>query len=78
MLELAKQTGGAVYSPIDEGEMNAAYNQISAELQQQYVLSYYPEDDAAMRGQFRSISLSIKGRPNLSVRTRNGYYVPKK
>ncbi len=78
MLEIARDTGGAVYSPVDESEMNSAYNQISAELSQQYVLSYYPDDEADKRGQFRSITLSIKGRPNLSVRTRNGYYVPKK
>jgi Ca-activated chloride channel family protein len=78
MLEIARATGGAVYSPVNESEMNAAYNQISAELSQQYILSYYPDDESDKRGQFRSITLSIHGRPNLSVRTRNGYYVPKK
>lgn len=78
MQDIARQTGGAVYSPVDENEMDAAYKQISAELAQQYILSYYPEDDGGRRGELRSISLTIKGRPNLTVRTRNGYYVPKK
>jgi len=78
MLEIARATGGAVYSPIDENEMNDAYKQISAELSQQYILSYYPDDEADKRGQFRSITLAIHGKPNYSVRTRNGYYVPKK
>jgi len=78
MIELAAQTGGAVHSPIDEDEVNEAFKEISAELAQQYMISYYPDDEADKRGEFRSISLAVKGRPNLSVRTRKGYYVPKK
>ena len=78
MQELATQTGGAVYSPIDEDEMNEAFKQISAELSQQYILSYYPDDPAEKRGEFRSISVAVKGKQNVSIRTRKGYYVPKK
>jgi len=77
MIEITQQTGGAVYSPIDEKEMNAAFDRISAELAQQYFLSYYPDESADKGGEFREISLSVKGK-NLSVRTRKGYYVPKK
>jgi Ca-activated chloride channel family protein len=77
MIEITQQTGGAVYSPIDENEMKAAFDQISAELTQQYILSYYPEDTAESSREFREISLSVKGK-SLSVRTRKGYYVPKK
>ena len=76
MREITAQTGGAVYSPIDEKELDQAFSQISAELSQQYVLSYYPENpDKA--GQFHDISLKIKDRENLNVRTRKGYYVLK-
>ena len=75
MQELALQTGGAVYSPIDEKELDQAFNQISAELSQAYVLSYYPENEK--RGEFRNISLKVKTRENLTVRTRKGYYLPK-
>lgn len=78
MIEIAQQTGGTVYSPIDENEMNAAFNRISAELSQQYILSYYPEETADKGGEFRSITLSVKNRADLTVRTRKGYYVPKK
>lgn len=78
MIEIAAQTGGSVYSPIDEREMNDAFDRISAELSQQYLLSYYPDDDVEKRGEFRTISLTIKGKQNLTVRTRKGYYVPKK
>lgn len=78
MQEITQQTGGAVYSPIDENEMNEAFKQISADLSQQYVLSYYPENTAEKRGEFRSIAVGVKGKQNMSVRTRKGYYVPKK
>lgn len=78
MLEITQQTGGAVYSPIDEDEMGAAFTQIAAELSQQYILSYYPEDDSKDKGAFREIELSVKGKPGYQVRTRKGYYVPKR
>lgn len=78
MQELAQQTGGSVYSPIDEKELDRAFAQISAELTQQYVLSYYPEDDAAKRGEFRTITLTVKDDPDLRIRTRKGYYVLKR
>ena len=78
MNEMTRQTGGSVHSPVDEREMDEAFRQISAELAQQYILSYYPEDDDDKRGQFREITLTLKNRPNAAVRTRKGYYVPKK
>ena len=78
MTEITTQTGGTVYSPIDERELDEAFRQISAELSQQYVLSYYPEDEAEKRGQFREIALTLKNRPGLTLRTRKGYVVPKR
>lgn len=78
MLEISRQTGGAVYSPIDERELDNAFRQISAELSQQYILSYYPEDESDKHGAFREIALAVKNRPNLTVRTRKGYYVPRR
>ena len=77
MQELTGQTGGAVYSPVDERELDSAFTQISSELAQQYILSYYPEDTSS-NGEFRQISLKVKSRQNLTVRTRKGYYVSKK
>jgi Ca-activated chloride channel family protein len=78
MTEITRQTGGSVHSPVDERELDDAFRQISSELSQQYILSYYPEDTALVPGQFREITLSLKNRPGLAVRTRKGYYVPKK
>ena len=74
MQEIAAQTGGTVYSPIDETELDRAFNQISAELSQQYILNYYPEEPTKSKD-FRTISLRIKKRENLTVRTRKGYYI---
>jgi Ca-activated chloride channel homolog len=74
MQDLGGQTGGAVYSPVDERELDMAFGQIAAELAQQYILSYYPEAEQA-NNQFRMIDLKIKGHPNMNIRTRKGYYV---
>ncbi len=74
MQELAIQTGGAVYSPIDEKELDQAFNRISAELTAQYVLNYYPED-SGKPNEFRNITLKVKRGDNLTVRTRKGYFV---
>lgn len=76
MQNLALQTGGAVYTPVDERELDEAFNQISAELSQQYVLGYYP-DNETKDGRFRTIDLNIKSQKNLTIRARKGYYVSK-
>ena len=78
MIEFADQTGGSVHSPVDERELDEAFRQIIAALSQQYILSYYPEKDSEARGAFREISLGVKDKLGLSVRTRKGYYVPKR
>ncbi len=76
MQNLATQTGGAVYRPINERELDEAFNQISAELSQQYILGYYPEEETK-DGRFRTIDLQIKSDKNLTIRARKGYYVSK-
>lgn len=78
MQEISSQTGGDVYSPLDERELNDAFARISAELADQYILSYYPDSDVDKGGEFRNISLAVKGRSNVNIRTRKGYYVPKR
>ena len=73
MRDLAAQTGGAVYSPIDEREMDRAFAQISAELSSQYILGYYP-DDEIRDGRFRKIGLTVKSTKSVTVRSRSGYF----
>ena len=73
-LELfSDRTGGAVYIPKSNAELDAAFAQISADLAQQYVLSYYPTDEGR-DGRYRVINLRVKTRPDLRVRARRGYY----
>ncbi len=74
--EFTSQTGGAVFVPKHTADLDVAFTQIAADLSQQYVLSYYPNDDKR-DGRFRTISLKIARRPNLRVRARKGYYPPK-
>ncbi|HEV2803152.1 MAG TPA: VWA domain-containing protein, partial [Pyrinomonadaceae bacterium] len=69
----ADRTGGAVYIPKTNSELDVAFAQISADLAQQYVLSYYPTDERN-DNRFRVINLRVKTRPNLRVRARRGYY----
>jgi Ca-activated chloride channel homolog len=76
MQEMTAQTGGAVYIPHGTADLDTAFAQISADLAQQYVLSYYPSDDPR-DGRFRVISLRVATRPNVRVRARKGYYAPK-
>lgn len=73
MADLTASTGGAVFTPKLAADLEGAFTQISNDLRQQYVLSYYPNDDGR-DGRFRSIALRVKTRPNMRVRARRGYY----
>lgn len=75
MKEFASQTGGAVYSPIDEKELDEAFRSIAAELADQYIISYYPENDRSEKKRMRLIEVSIPSMPDAVIRTRKGYYV---
>ncbi|HEX7174132.1 MAG TPA: VWA domain-containing protein [Pyrinomonadaceae bacterium] len=69
----AAQTGGALYVPRTVEDLDHAFEQISDDISQQYVLSYHPSDDPP-DGRFRQIELRVKTRPTLRVRAREGYY----
>jgi len=76
MEQLSGQTGGAVYIPKTVDQLEYAFNQIAADLSQQYVLSYYP--NAEQRdGRLHQLDLRIKSRSDVRVRSRKGYYAPK-
>ena len=76
MEQLSGQTGGAVYIPKTTTELDMAFQQIAADLAQQYVLSYYPGGERR-DGRFHVIDLRIKARKDVRVRARKGYYSPK-
>lgn len=76
MEQLAGQTGGAVYIPKTTTELDMAFQQIAADLAQQYVLSYYSPDEHR-DGRFHVIDLRVRSRKDVRVRARKGYYSPK-
>lgn len=78
MIDIVNQTGGAVYSPVDQREVDEAFRQIVSELSRQYILAYYPDDTTGQQGKFREISLTVNSTTPVTVRTRKGYYVPKR
>lgn len=76
MEQLTGQTGGAVYLPKTIDQLDLAFDQIAADLAQQYVLSYYPGTEHR-DGQLHKLDLRIKTRNDVRVRSRKGYYAPK-
>ena len=74
MQQFSAQTGGAAYIPRSVSELDDAFAQISADLAQQYILSYYPSADKR-DGKFHIIAVSVKTRPNARVRARKGFLV---
>jgi len=76
MEQLTEQTGGAVYLPKTVSELDLAFDQIAADLSQQYVLSYYPLPEHR-DGRLHVIDLKIKTRNDVRLRSRKGYYAPK-
>lgn len=76
MEELAGQTGGAVFIPKTTAELDHAFDQIAADLSQQYLLSYYPGEQQR-DGRFHKLELKIKSRKDIRVRARRGYYSTK-
>ncbi len=71
--DLAEETGGAAFFPKGIGDLNKSFEQIQEELHSQYRLAYVPTNNET-DGEWRSISVKVKNRDNLVVRTRQGYY----
>ena len=76
MEQLTDQTGGAVYLPKTTDQLDFAFDQIAADLAQQYVLSYYPSAEQR-DGRLHKLELRVKSRSDVRVRARKVYYAPK-
>ena len=74
MQEFAEQTGGAAYIPRSVEDLDHAFAQISADLAQQYILSYYPDPDKR-DGKYHLINVKVKSPVNTRVRARKGFLV---
>jgi len=72
MDELTLATGGRSWFPNDVADIEKITPEIAHEIRNQYVIGYTPEN-TAKTGAFRSIRVEVNV-PNLTVRTRSGYY----
>jgi VWFA-related protein len=68
----AAATGGVHYSAVRAETLRDALDKIGGELHAQYIIGYRPNSERAPR--FHSIAVTVS-RPNVSVRTRPGYYL---
>lgn len=68
----AAATGGAHYGAVRADTLRNALDDIGGELHAQYIVSYRPNSESAPG--FHSIKVMVS-RPDVSVRTRPGYYV---
>lgn len=71
--ELGRTTGGRVIVPASGDDLQAAFAEVAEELRHQYGLAYV-SDNVRRDGRWRGIELRVRGRPELSVRHREGYY----
>jgi len=74
MQEFSSQTGGSAYIPQTVDDLDSAFAQISADLAQQYILSYYPAADKR-DGKYHQIAVRVKTPANARVRSRKGFLV---
>jgi VWFA-related protein len=72
----AETTGGRVFFPTRLDEVAQAFTQIQDELRSQYALAYKPIDFLA-DGRFHNITIE-SSRKGLRIRSRRGYYAPKR
>jgi VWFA-related protein len=70
--ELSKATGGRTANFLKKDALEEAIQAVAAEIHRQYILSFQPRPSAP--GQFHTIRVAVKGRPELQARTRDGYW----
>lgn len=67
-----KTTGGRSLNFLKKNALEQAIQLVGEEVHRQYLLSYEPKGAGA--GSFHSIRVEVKGRPELQVKTRAGYW----
>lgn len=76
--ELAMQTGGRAFAAALSSDLPAVAARIAIELRNQYVLAYYPSNQAH-DGNYRKVEVKLaqpKGISTLKAHWRTGYYAP--
>ena len=73
MRYFAEQTGGVSFFPFQAKDLNQSFENVANELRHQYNLFYRPEPLKA-DGLYHSVQIKVRGRKDLVVRARRGYY----
>ena len=73
---LALETGGQAFFPFKAEDLAQSFENIANELRHQYNVFYRPEP-LKTDGLYHTVDLKVKGRKDLIVRARKGYYAPK-
>ena len=76
MKYFARETGGLPFFPFKVQDMAQSFENIANELRHQYNVLYRPEP-LKTDGQWHPIDIRVKGRKDLAVRARKGYYAPR-
>jgi Ca-activated chloride channel homolog len=71
----AEQTGGQAFFPFKAEDLAQSFENIANELRHQYNVLYRP-DPLKTDGQYHPVDVKVKGRKDLIVRARHGYYAP--
>jgi VWFA-related protein len=72
----AEETGGVAFFPFKVQDLTQSFENISNELRHQYNLLYRP-DPLKTDGLYHKVDIKVRGRKELVVRARKGYYAPK-
>jgi VWFA-related protein len=72
----ADETGGLAFFPFKAQDLAQSFENIANELRHQYNLFYRPEP-LKTDGLYHTVDIRVKGRKDLLVRARHGYYAPK-
>ena len=70
---LSAESGGEVHHPASIRDLDQVYSRIGDELRSQYMVGYV-SSNPAQDGRWRRIELRVRGRKDLQVRHRAGYY----
>jgi VWFA-related protein len=71
----AEQTGGLAFFPFKAQDLAQSFENIENELRHQYNVLYRPEP-LKTDGLYHPVDVKVKGRRDLVVRARHGYYAP--
>jgi VWFA-related protein len=73
---LTSETGGKAFFPFKVEDLEQSFENIANELRHQYNIFYRP-NPMITDGLYHTVDLKVKGRKDLVVRARKGYYAPK-